>query len=212
MSKLPDILEKLRTEHNLSRDDFWQAHGSAWCIKHKALERIGQAIGIQWQAPQLIETDSTSAVSMIVFGKVGDVTEWSVGEASPKNNKNAYPWAMAEKRAKDRVILKLVGVAGDVYSEEEADDFKASAPKAKPAPRGEVGPLDANGKTNRDMKREYDRIKAPLNQCNTVQDLNDWKDMFSDDLDALPEDFRESLRGDYARKRDAIKALEVAGV
>ena len=30
---------------------------------------------------------------------------------------------MAEKRAKDRVILKLVGLHGDVYSEDEADDF-----------------------------------------------------------------------------------------
>ena len=36
---------------------------------------------------------------------------------------------MAEKRAKDRVILKLVGLHGDVYSEEEADDFKAAKPK-----------------------------------------------------------------------------------
>ena len=31
---------------------------------------------------------------------------------------------MAEKRAKDRVILKLVGLHGDVYSEEEADEFQ----------------------------------------------------------------------------------------
>ena len=33
---------------------------------------------------------------------------------------------MAEKRAKDRVILKLAGIHGDAYSEEEADDFKES--------------------------------------------------------------------------------------
>ena len=55
-------------------------------------------------------------------------TEWSIGEATPYNNKNGYPFAMAEKRAKDRVILKLVGIAGDVYSSEEADDFKQSNP------------------------------------------------------------------------------------
>jgi hypothetical protein len=36
---------------------------------------------------------------------------------------------MAEKRAKDRVILKLVGLHGDVYSEEEADDFKEAKPQ-----------------------------------------------------------------------------------
>ena len=32
---------------------------------------------------------------------------------------------MAEKRAKDRVILKLIGLHGEVYSEEEAEEFKA---------------------------------------------------------------------------------------
>ena len=35
---------------------------------------------------------------------------------------------MAEKRAKDRVILKLVGLHGYAYSEEEADDFKKARP------------------------------------------------------------------------------------
>ena len=34
-----------------------------------------------------------------------------------------YPYAMAEKRAKDRVILKLLDIHGEVYSQEEADDF-----------------------------------------------------------------------------------------
>ena len=36
---------------------------------------------------------------------------------------------MAEKRAKDRVILKLLGIAGDMYSEEEADEFKEKKPE-----------------------------------------------------------------------------------
>ena len=39
----------------------------------------------------------------------------------------AYVYALAEKRAKDRVILKLVGLHGLPSSEEEADEFKSSA-------------------------------------------------------------------------------------
>lgn len=209
MSKLPEKLEKLRTEHKLSRDDFWQAHG-AWCIKHKALERVGQAIGIKWEQPQILEQDSASAVSMIVTGRLGEVSEWSVGEASPKNNKNAYPWAMAEKRAKDRVILKLVGVAGDVYSEEEADDFKAARPKAKPTPRGEVSALDQGDKTNREVKDDYNRLLTPLKQCQTHDDLSDWKKMFGDEYKALPEDARESMRGEMTRKKGEIDAKMVS--
>lgn len=38
---------------------------------------------------------------------------------------------MAEKRAKDRVILKLVGLHGDVYSQSEADEFQEEQPKPK---------------------------------------------------------------------------------
>jgi hypothetical protein len=40
-----------------------------------------------------------------------------------RNKTAIYPYAMAEKRAKDRVILKLAGLYGS-HSEEEADDFK----------------------------------------------------------------------------------------
>ena len=56
----------------------------------------------------------------------GKNTAWSIGEVSPQNTSNKYIYAMAEKRAIDRVILKLLGVHGDFYSEEEADEFKKS--------------------------------------------------------------------------------------
>lgn len=69
----------------------------------------------------------------------------------------AYPFAMAEKRAKDRVILKLAGLHG-LYSEDEADEFKesSSAPSGRNAtpavPRtssGTVAPLSQAGELYR---------------------------------------------------------------
>ncbi len=204
---LPENLEKLRNEYSLQRDDFWEVRRGTWAITHKACEKIEDAIKVEWQAPQLIETDSASAVSMIVFGKVGNVTKWATGEASPKNNKNAYPWAMAEKRAKDRVILKLAGVAGDLYSDSEADDFQK--PEPKPTPRGEVSALD-QAKPNRDAKADYNRLKAGLDGCNSVEMLDQWVVAWKDDLDALPEDHAASLRGEYKRKRESLKVKEAA--
>ena len=64
---------------------------------------------------------------MLVKGKWNDKEEWTIGEAMPinidrGNNKQQYPFAMAEKRAKDRVILKLLGLHGHVYSQEEFGD------------------------------------------------------------------------------------------
>ena len=45
------------------------------------------------------------------------------GEASPKNNRNAYPVAMAEKRALSRAILKLSGMyAQGAIGEDEPTD------------------------------------------------------------------------------------------
>jgi hypothetical protein len=61
--------------------------------------------------------------------------EWSLGEALVGVNyrvsgkQAAYVYAMAEKRAKDRVILKLIGLHGLLYSEEEADEFRNGRPQ-----------------------------------------------------------------------------------
>jgi len=56
---------------------------------------------------------------------LNDNTVESYGEANQKNNKNAYPLAMAEKRAMSRVILKLTGFYElGVFGEDESDDFK----------------------------------------------------------------------------------------
>ena len=114
----------------------WDCHGT-WVMYHKSVERIAAKAKITFDPPQIIEADTSGKTAVVcVVGHMGDRAEWSFGEAAPANNKNAYPWAMAEKRAKDRVALKLVGLAGFVYSEEEADDFKETRPRNEPEPRG----------------------------------------------------------------------------
>lgn len=119
--KLETILKKY---HDNPRDAIWNCHGT-WVAYHKALEEIAAKAKITFDPPQILEANGEKKVAAIcVCGTMGDRKEWSIGEAAPHNNKNAYPWAMAEKRAKDRVILKLIGLHGSVYSEEEADDFR----------------------------------------------------------------------------------------
>ena len=106
----------------------WDCHGT-FVLLHKALERVAAHKNITFDPPTIVESDINSKnVVIVVTGHLGDKSEWSFGEAAPYNNKNAYPFAMAEKRAKDRVILKLVGLHGYAYSEEEADDFKKARP------------------------------------------------------------------------------------
>ena len=112
-------------------DSLWDCHGN-WILKHKACEKIAADKGITFDEPIIIESNAEKNIAVVVVtGYLGDRMEWSFGEATPKNSKNSYPYAMAEKRAKDRVILKLIGLHGDVYSESESDDFVQNAKTTK---------------------------------------------------------------------------------
>ena len=128
--KLPARLQEILKEIGLTeRQAVWDCHGTP-VVLHKALEKVAAHYNVVFDQPQIIACDVAAKEAVIcVTGHMAEATEWSIGEAAPYNNKNSYPFAMAEKRAKDRVILKLVGLHGDVYSEEEADDFKAAKPK-----------------------------------------------------------------------------------
>lgn len=114
----------------------WDCHGT-WVVYHRVLEQIAANAGIMFDSPYPLEANGKDkCVAIAVTGRLGEKSEWSVGEAAPGNNKNAYPYAMAEKRGKDRVILKLIGLHGLAYSEDEADAFEP--PKEKPLIMGEL--------------------------------------------------------------------------
>lgn len=85
----------------------------------------------------MLECNSAGGVAaLVVFGKLGEQMEWSIGEAlvardgvvggnyKVTGKQAGYVYAMAEKRAKDRVILKLLNLHGSAYSEAEADEFE----------------------------------------------------------------------------------------
>jgi len=126
------------------KEALWDCKGT-WVMYHRFCELIAAQSGVKFDPPQVIEANSAEKTAVLcVTGHMGDRSEWSIGEASPGNYRTTekmqpYPYAMAEKRAKDRVILKLVGLAGFVYSEEEADDFK----EAKPANDAPQKPAEA---------------------------------------------------------------------
>ena len=127
---VPENVATVIKEIGLTREQAgWDCHGT-FVLLHKALEKVAAKKKIVFEPPQVIACDvSKKEAVLCVTGHYGDKTEWSIGEAAPFNNKNSYPMAMAEKRAKDRVILKLVGLHGDAYSEDEADWHAIKAEK-----------------------------------------------------------------------------------
>ena len=129
MSDIPQpVIDVLKEIGETAKTSTWDCHGTR-VILHKALEKIAAHKGIVFDTPVHLVTDpANKQVAIQVTGRLGEMEAWSIGEVSPANCKNAYPFAIAEKRAKDRVILKLVGLHGYVYSEDEAEDFKDSKP------------------------------------------------------------------------------------
>jgi hypothetical protein len=120
----------------------WLVQGQR-VIYHSALERIAARAGIRFDKPEIIRSQEREAVILVTGSMPGERFEWSIGEANMELNyrtsgkQQAYPYAMAEKRGKDRVILKLIQLHGLLYSEEEADDFKRKGQEAD-----DDGPLE----------------------------------------------------------------------
>ena len=162
---------------------------NALIVKHKALEKISAHLGMWFDPPKIIESDTEKKiVSLVVQGYIDDGkgknTAWSIGEVSPDNYKtyakqSTYPFAMAEKRAIDRVILKLLGVHGDFYSQAEIDEAenpnKGTSDKPDPKMVAMIKEmfltfLDAQ-KTREDLVAFWKNNPEPLRQLRAMSEV-----------------------------------------
>ena len=218
MAQLNEKLKKLLSEVGEKVDMSDDKNSAVWSlpqnknvliIKHKALEKISAHLGMWFDPPTILESDTDKKiVSLVVKGYIDDGkgknTAWSIGEVSPDNYKtyakqSTYPYAMAEKRAVDRVILKLLGVHGDMYSEEEAEDFKTNNAKVV-----SVETLDASAlefvteavkvflelkKTKEDVRNFYISNKTLLEPIknNQPDEFEPIKKLFADRLEEIKE-------------------------
>lgn len=144
---------------------------STTVIYHKTLERIAAKAKIAFDLPTILRAEKEEAVLMVV-GRMGDRMEWSIGEAAIGMNyrvsgkQAAYPYAMSEKRAKDRVILKLIELHGLVYSEEEADEFKDARPLSTPSSAPSEGEKQAV-QASMTREEEIQEFKLGIEKCKT---------------------------------------------
>jgi hypothetical protein len=217
MARKSKAIADFQAKYKVAEDELWEVHGSTWCVKHKALERIAAEVGIVWEKPELKVCDMANGlIAILVGGRLGEHLEFSFGEASPKNNKNAYPIAMAEKRAKDRVILKLLAVHGDLYSEEEADDFKRQNPHVTRAadvhdeistdiPHVDVPKMkvkQARGENG--APGAYEVLLAEMRRYQDAQELYDWGQEKAKEIHALPGEWPQHFKGEYAAHKKSI--------
>lgn len=206
-------IEAVREKYGLDKDDFWQIpQNKQWVCKHAALEIVATKAKVEWSAPQIIQADTANGIAVLsVTGKMGDRVEWSTGEASPKNNKNAYPWAMAEKRAKDRVVLKLAGIHGLVYSEDEMpDDVRRSNEQAgkEPSTKQQDKPI-----SSAENKRQLAEIDKDLLDCHSEGDVKRCADIWQSiaTRDGWSRDYKVIAKEKFDAKRVELNKLAGQG-
>jgi hypothetical protein len=223
----PEITEFME-KYAIDSDEIWQAPGGkAWVVKHKALERVASEQKISFERPTIISCDlAEKSMVICVFGKMGEREEWTFGEASPSNNKNAYFAAMTEKRAKDRVILKLLAAHGELYSSEEADDFKRPNPHVtRPEdihepiecddhghPVDNIPPHDPDAVRKlrvADQRPVFAELQKEIHATTKVSDLQLWAEENRNRLGVLKPDWQQHLRGVYAEHLAALRQQEL---
>jgi hypothetical protein len=222
MARLPKEIADFMEKHGVTSDEIWLvAGGKNYAIKHKALERIAADNGIKFDRPSVIEANAADKIAVVcVFGTMGDRTEWSFGEAAPYNYRTtekmaAYPYAMAEKRAKDRVVLKLLNTHGTLYSEDEADDFKQ--PRENPhvtrpedisdgKPNGEIPHVDGVTAQPKAKSRDtYAELEAEMFRLQTLPGLMAWGNTIAATVATMHPEFQDTFRRRFAEYRDFLR-------
>lgn len=122
-------LNALYKKYNLTTDDYFK-HKFYTIITRSGIDKIQAQARIEIEYKLQYNSADNKCVIIQAFAQMGDVKIETFGESSPSNTSNAYPVAMAEKRAMSRAVLKLTGFYElQVFSEDEADEFRKGGAK-----------------------------------------------------------------------------------
>jgi hypothetical protein len=230
MGKPPnERVQDFMKTYGVNADEVWEVRAGTgnYSIKHGALERIAAEQKITFETPLMLEFHANDKIAVIcVTGKMGERSEWSIGEAAPYNNKNAYPFAMAEKRAKDRVILKLLNTHGTIYSEEELDEPKRQNTRAtRPEDIGQPTEYDEQGHpidniplgddgiirmSKAASRAEYARLETAMFEIKDDAKLERWGAENKNRIATLHTDFQTILRDRFSEHRDELRQGKAA--
>ena len=131
-------LKEIYLKYNLDEDDIFIlkfGNKKQPIIRRNGIEKIQNILGIQIKYEIQKISDDHKHVVILATGVIFDDKHGgptpkpkhlvcSFGECNPENNKNNFPIAIAEKRAKSRVVLQCSGLYQlGIYSEDESEDF-----------------------------------------------------------------------------------------
>jgi len=133
VSSQQEKINELKKEYDLDDSDFWSLpqNKRVRILRHDTCERIASMEGVRYEKPEWLSRGEAGVWAVQASGYIPNESDdpenilWTTGEASKDNCTAKYLVNMAEKRAKDRLVLKLIkAYEYGIKSEEEADDFK----------------------------------------------------------------------------------------
>ena len=138
MLNIPSQIIKVAEKYNLKLpNDRKDMTGDVWCIgnnfilKHDALTKIAKNEGVVFHKPEvhIIYNDKQFfGVAMYGEAELDGYKIWTTADSTTQNTMAKYYFNMAEKRLRDRQVLKLLDLYEyGLYSDVEADDFKKQA-------------------------------------------------------------------------------------
>jgi hypothetical protein len=102
-----------------------------------------------------------------------------------------------------------LAIAGAAPEDDDGNYASAAPDRGQRVVKVDVGPADLPpGMTNKDAKDLHGKLSRGIENCGSLDALKSWSNAWREQLDELPEDYAEDLRGQYARKRDELKAVE----
>lgn len=214
-------LKELAKRYELGQDDFWQLpqNNRVHILTHDACEKIASIEGVRYEKPEWLSKGEGGVWAVQASGYKSDDPEnilWTTGEASKQNCTAKYLVNMAEKRAKDRLVLKLIkAYEYGIKSEEEADEFKkpdteattADKPVGNPSSNGKKEPISSLAERKRAWKELTTEAVNRISGTTETEDgnrIDAWKDTVQKKLIQL---YGESHQ--YDRKSVPVEKLEV---
>jgi hypothetical protein len=173
----------------------WQAEAETF-VHHRTLERIAGKANIIFDPPAVLRAERDEAV-LLVIGRMGERMEWSIGEALVGVNYHvpgsepAYVYAMAEKRGKDRVILKLIDLPDVVSSAEPHAVERPPSSSNENTPTSQSGSesgLVGELKRNLDWTETVEAVIALMRSAETQQSLGQLAPEQRDEVRAYAKD------------------------
>jgi hypothetical protein len=122
-----EMLNDLYQKYGLNQEDTFRSPQGWTIITRSGIDKIQAVadIDIEYHVVEYVPAESAAVKATANWN---DRKIETFGEANPKNCRQSYVLAMAEKRAMSRIVLKLTGFyALGVFGQDESEDFVDSS-------------------------------------------------------------------------------------